>query len=149
MKALDTLYTELENLIDDFIKKYDELGMRASGEWADSLEIQIDGFKFNILGKDYTQYLTNGRGSGNKPPIDPLKKWVAAKFGYTDEKQITGTAFAIANKIAKEGTTWHKQGGSDLIDGVLTDQREDEIVNNVGSNLLIGITEDIQRAIFA
>lgn len=149
MRFVDKIYDESELLIYDFIKKYNELGMRATGEWADSLEINVSGFTFQILGKDYTQYLTNGRGSGNKPPIDNLKRWVTAKFGYTDDRQVTGAAFAIANKIANEGTTWYKQGGSDLIDGVLTQQREQQIINNVGQEILTSISEDVQRAIFA
>lgn len=145
----DALLTELEVLSSDFIRKYDELGMRATGEWAESIEIQMREYGGDILGKDYTQYLTNGRASGGMPPISNLEKWVAAKFGYTDQKQIKSTAFAIAKKIQKEGTEYHKQGGTDLIDGVLTQEREQEITDSVGNVVLTNISEQIQRAIFA
>ena len=45
-----------------------------------------------------------GRGPGTPPPIAPLKAWVAAK-GLP-----AGVAYAVAKKIAKEGTDrWRSQ----------------------------------------
>ena len=77
----EVLRVELEKLAKDFIAKYDELGMRASGEWADSLEVVMDGHKGDLIGLDYTKYLTNGRSPGGLPPIKNLEDWVKVKFG--------------------------------------------------------------------
>lgn len=143
----DALRIELELLASDFIRKYDELGMRASGEWAESLEVRMFNSKGEIWGNDYTQYLTNGRKGGTLPPINAIEDWVRNKFGLSDQKQITSTAWAVAKGIEKKGTTWYQQGGSDLIDAILNEEREQEIINNVGAFVLAEITEEIKRAI--
>ena len=38
------------------------------------------------------------------PPVAPLKLWVKAKLGITNEAEITSAAYGIARKISKHGT---------------------------------------------
>jgi hypothetical protein len=45
-----------------------------------------------------------GRGAGKAPPIEPLTDWIIAKGIATDRKRARGISFAIARKIAREGT---------------------------------------------
>ena len=42
MTTADILKIEFESIKVDLIKKYDELNMRASGDWANSLESVIE-----------------------------------------------------------------------------------------------------------
>ena len=63
------------------IPKFNELGMKASGQWLDALSVKVNGNRGEIWGTDYTQYLVNGRANGNRPPIQVLEKWVNDKFG--------------------------------------------------------------------
>jgi hypothetical protein len=44
-----------------------------------------------------------GRSPGKQPPIDPIELWVKKKLKIP-AAQAKGVAFAIAKKIAKEGT---------------------------------------------
>jgi len=148
MNAISVLRENLESLIEDFIIKYDELGLRATGEWAKSLELNPTGTGFEILGAEYTENLTNGTPPGENVEFDRLKEWVKIRFNTTDEGALNGITANIARNIFEEGTTHYQNGGTDLIDGVLTQQREDEIMDDVGQSILTQIEEDILRAIF-
>ena len=136
---------KFEEILNDVIRlylipKHKELGMEATGEWIKSLES-----KGNVIrGRKYTEQLVHGRNAGKAPPIAPIEKWVNAKFGISG-KQATSFAFAISKKIAKEGTTWHQRGGSDLLE-VLETQ---EVLNYINSKIAVyfqtEITLQIQR----
>lgn len=94
-----------------------------------------------IWGKDYTYYLANGRKPGNRPPIEPLVKWVGYKMGIGGTEG-RGIAFAIANKIAREGTNYYPDG-TDLLD-VLTSK---EVTDYVYSRIAIGFRTQISDTI--
>jgi len=136
---------KIEEILNEVIRlylipKHNELGMKATGEWINSLEA-----KGNVIrGRKYTEQLVWGRKPGNAPPITPLENWVKAKFGITG-KEATSFAFAISKKIAKEGTTWHKKGGSDLLEVLETS----EVLNYINSKIAVyfqtEITLQIQR----
>ncbi len=101
----------VQQIVDEvFVPRFNELGMNATGQWLKTVDAKDN----TIIGQDYTQYLADGRGAGKPPPIDPLEKWVEAKMGIHG-KQATSIAFAISKTIAKEGTSWHQKGGTDLL----------------------------------
>ena len=110
------LETIIQKVIDNFlIPRFNELKMNASGEWLASLEIEIGNDDGKIRGRDYSEQLAQGRIPGKAPPIRHLEKWVNAKLGISGT-EATSIAFAISKKIAKEGTSWYKKGGTDLIE---------------------------------
>ena len=136
---------KIEEILNDVIRlylipKHNELGMKATGEWINSLEVNGN----TIRGRKYTEQLVYGRRPGNAPPITPLENWVKAKFGISG-KDATSFAFAISKKIAREGTTWHQKGGSDLLE-VLETQ---EVLNYINSKIAVyfqtEVTLQIQR----
>lgn len=143
----EVLFYALNEVINVLIRKYDELGLRASSEWAESLEVRIDNsIAGTILGTEYTEQLVHGRESGTPPPIDPIQKWVQNKLGITG-KRGRSIAFAVANKIGKEGTEIFKKGGTDLLEvldekstmeiftAVIVEYYRDSITNNLVENL--------------
>lgn len=144
----DLLRKELEEIVKDLQKKHIELGQKASGQWLDTIEIHVQSGRGVILAQDYTKYLTKGRKAGKRPPINPLEDWVNNKLGITG-KDARSVAFAIAFKIGKEGTEIHKQGGTDLVDGVITDERIKTMIANIGRGLQGVIKEEIQRNLVA
>ena len=106
----------LQKVIDNFlIPRFNELGMNASGEWLASLEIEVGNDEGKIRGRDYSEQLAKGRRPGKFPPIRQIERWVNAKLGYSGT-EATSIAWAISKKIAKEGTTWYRKGGTDLIE---------------------------------
>lgn len=50
-----------------------------------------------LIADSQWRYVGSGRGPGMRPPIEPLKKWIAAR-------NLTISAYAVANRIAKEGS---------------------------------------------
>jgi hypothetical protein len=134
-----------EEILKDVIKKFlipkhKALGQEATGEWINSLEA-----KENVIrGRKYTEQLVYGRKPGKLPPITPLEKWVNAKFGISG-KQATSFAFAIANKIAKEGTEIHKKGGTDLLEILETKEVIDFINDALGKYYTSEIELEIKR----
>lgn len=152
---MELFLKELDLLKEDLIKKYDELGMRASGKWGDAVDYFVEKTETNIkaifLGLDYTEYLTKGRTPGRYPPIDAIRQWIDDK-GITPYDNISkdSLAFLIARKIAREGTEYFKQGGTDLIDSVITTKRIRTIAEAYSKSLLsdfsFDITEQLKRA---
>ncbi len=139
------LNIELESLINDLKKKHIELGQPATRQWLEQLRYELNGTFAKVIGMEYTKQLENGRAGGSMPPIAPLETWVKAKLGKTG-KEARSVAFAVAKKIEKEGTNIYPKG-TDLIDGVITDQRIEQIIINVGNYLNEIIIEDIQLTI--
>ncbi len=136
----------LNKAIDVLIQKYDELGMRATGDWVNGLEGRTRTNGGEIWGLPYTEQLVQGRAPGKRPPIAPLERWASAKFGVSG-RQATSMAFAVANKIAQEGTTWYQPGGSDLLE-VLEDQRVvDTFYNAIGSYLTVQVADELTRSL--
>ena len=122
-------------IVDEFlIPKFNELNMNASGDWLDSLDVKVVGNRGEIWGKDYTQYLVNGRAGGKRPPISVLEKWVNDKFNIYG-KEATNMAFAIGNKIAKEGTDYYPEG-TDLLE-VLQSNECQQFINQKSTEIYI------------
>ncbi len=145
---LDTiLREELESIAEDLKQKHIELGQKASGDWVNSVEVKVQGGHGVIEAKGYTKYLVHGRGAGEKPPIAPLEKWVNDKLGISG-KDARSVAFAVAFKIGKEGTKIYKNKGTDLVDGVITEQRINKIKERIGQTILIEVNEELKRTIF-
>lgn len=148
MNAKHILDNEFKLLQEDLIKKYQELGMRASGKWADSLERSSTDTNAKIIGEDYTNQLVSGRRPGAFPPVESIKKWVVDKGIVNNIKgniSISSLAFLIARKIAREGTNYFKQGGTDLVSAVVTEQRMQSIINKVGEAITLDFVVKIEN----
>ena len=114
MEFLDD--TQKERILNDVIElflvpHFLALGMDASGEWRTSLEAKGD----TIRGRPYTAQLVNGRRPGTYAPIEALKQWAMIKLGL-DDKQALGAAFAINHKLKNEGSSYYRNGGTDLLE---------------------------------
>lgn len=123
---------EMNLIRKDLIDKHLQLGMKASGNWIDSLSVETRGLKSILWGAPYTEQLVNGRPPGKFPPIKAIKQWIEDKnITPFDTISISSLAFLIARKIAKEGTEYFKEGGTDLVSSVITPQRIQRIIDNV------------------
>lgn len=147
MKYIDPVQINniLIKVVDLFlIPKFESLGMDATGEWLESLEIVVGEDRGTIRGRHYSEQLAKGREPGKPPPIAPLKKWAMAKFGY-DEKKALGVAFAVSKKIAKSGTSWYQKGGTDLIEILNSDKVISFINEQLAEKLQVTLAEELQR----
>lgn len=141
-QQLKILALEFEQIKQELIKRHDELGMRASGKWAESLEVEIQSsppkISAKITGLNYTEQLQFGRRPGRRPPIEAIKQWILDKPITFIEAEIslTSLAFAIATNIAKRGTRYYQQGGTDLVDSVISEQKTNSILNSIGDSYI-------------
>jgi hypothetical protein len=146
----ETLISEFEKLKIDLIKAYDSKGMRASGKFANSLEVVSTAFSVKLLGEDYAQQLETGRQAGRYPPINAIIQWINDKGiaqRIQNEISVSSLAFLIARKIAREG--WKRQGfgGVNLISDVVTPQRMQNIIDIYGDKVAIDYTTEIVKLI--
>ena len=144
----DILLAEFESLRDDIIHKYDELGMRASGDFANSLEIKQDRMHIELWGNHYVEQLVNGRAPGRFPPVEAIAKWIDDKGIQALDISVSSLAFLIARKISQEGTEYFKQGGTDLIDSVVTPKRIQSIIDKVSQfyvdDFVLNVTNELK-----
>lgn len=155
MTTVEILEIEFESIRLDLIKKHDELGMRSSGQWADSLQSTVkekgSSTIAKIEGVHYTEQLQFGRRPGKFPPIKAIEDWIVNKGIQPIEENISisSLAFLIARKIAQEGTTYFQQGGTDLIDSVINARRIQDILDKVTeinvSAIVTGFVEQLKQ----
>jgi len=136
MTSEQILDEELNLIVIDLKAKHIQLGMKASGRWVESLSVETSKSKGIIFGEDYTEFLVDGRKPGKFPPIDKIKQWIIDK-GIQSDISINSLAFLIARKISREGTEYFKQGGTDLIDAVITPKRIQDIILRIGNELML------------
>lgn len=116
------------------IPKFLSLGMNATGDWINALEARADENTGEIWGLDYTEYLVNGRPpSEKKPPIAPLVRWATAKLGVSGQQAVS-VAFAVSNKIAKEGTSYYPSG-TDLLEVLESKEVSQYIYTELGASI--------------
>jgi hypothetical protein len=150
---MSKLSEQFELLKDDLIKAYDAKGMRASGKFAESLEVKVNGLTAQLWGESYAQQLETGRRSGAFPPISAIEQWIKDK-GIANRIQgeisISSLAFLIARKIAQRGWKREEYGGVELISEVVTDVRIQKIIDEVGveqamiySTEIINLTKEL------
>lgn len=126
-----TLEAEFQSLRDDLVAKYDELGMRASGEFDRATYADSRRLTASLWAPSYIEQLANGRAPGKFPPIAAIEQWIHDKGIQAVDITVSSLAFLIARKIAREGTEYFKQGGTELIEAVITPERVQGIINKV------------------
>ena len=150
-EPIDILYDELMLLKQDLIEKHKELNMRASGQWENALRVEVapitgGGLRGIISGADYTYYMQHGRKAGKMPPIQAIEQWILARgIRPIQEKMNTNAlAWAIAKKIARDGTKRMQAGGTPaFIDAIITPERVRQIIEKVGYNYVATFTSEI------
>jgi len=103
---------ELYKALGDELKKNLIQEMRrtktiATGNLLNSIQFNIEqtpnGAIISLNGNDYITYVDKGRKPGKYAPTSALKKWIKSKGIATDEAKVSAIAFAINNKIKREG----------------------------------------------
>lgn len=134
-----------EKVIDRFlIKKFDDLGMEASGEWRENLRLVTTNKSATIRGRKYTEQLVHGRRPGTMPPVANIEKWVNVKLGLYG-REATSAAWAISRKIEQEGTSWYKQGGTDLLEVLESEEVISYIRKRLGEKINLKIQLEFVR----
>lgn len=148
MTPQEIMSKEFTVLMSELKDKHVSLGMKASGQWIDSLEIVSKRDSVKVIGEKYTEQLVSGRKPGKFPPIDAIKKWITDKGIVNNIKgniSVSSLAFLIARKIAKKGTNYFQKGGTDLVSSVFTPNKMQDIIDKVGAELTLTFTKQIEN----
>jgi len=136
------------------IDNYNKLGLRASGSWAESLESFQEGgvsqgVRLGIKGKDYTEYIENGRRPNKDTDPKALKAWVGwagSTFlkDWVRDKGIAANPYAVAWKIALKGwSVPNNYNAGGLVSDVLADGR----MRDLNKQLSISIISEAKSKI--
>jgi hypothetical protein len=146
-QATSILKEEFDLIKADLIKAYDAKGMRASGNWANSLEVNVRGLSATLVGEKYSEQLEFGRKAGKQPPSEAIEQWIRDK-GLSSRIEgnisISSLAYLIARKIAREGWKRESYGGVDLISQVVTPQRMQSIIDRVTTEYIPVFEKEIK-----
>lgn len=120
----------LERLKLKLIAKYEELGLKASGSYADELEPSVEGDKLIMYGAFHSQFMEHGREPGKFPPRKAIEEWIENKKSLPSifKEKKSQFAFLIARKIAKEGI---KVPNTHNAGGVITSVVEDFLATDI------------------
>ncbi|OAB78787.1 hypothetical protein [Cochleicola gelatinilyticus] len=134
---------EIQSILDDILKIYNQSGKRVSGEFEKGLkatykpnEAEIEGYIY-LSGRGKTQ-----QGNKGEPYlVERIEEWIKSKgiIPIEESMSVTSLAHAIATKIHKEGT--NKENHIKPYDGVITPQRIDKIIKRV-SQFNVGLFID-------
>jgi hypothetical protein len=127
MDLKDVILQKFEGLKSQVLDYFDEREMEASGEFRRELRIEqeIIGNRIvtRLVGAHYSEQLSEGRRPGTPPPKQVIYDWIESKpsaqatfeWASLKEYEKKGIAYVIARKIGEEGTTYYREGGTDLL----------------------------------
>lgn len=143
MTIKETISEWLGETQEIMVKKYDELGFRASGDWAKSLENEVtEGngkYTATISGANYTYWMEHGRKPGKFPPRNAILKWINDKGIIAEGISRNSLAFLIARKIANEGTRIRPG----IVSDVITQARIQELYDKIGQVFINEVRSDV------
>lgn len=98
--------TEVAQFIIDFQENH---GRVASGDSINNTAVSLVKkgriSTVSLAVPEHTQFALQGRGPGGQPPINAIEAWIRSKpISVSGDEEITSLAWAIAKKIASEGT---------------------------------------------
>lgn len=134
MAAIDIAKSEAFRLITDIQQNMIDRDQVATGETSDSLSYKVEesngAISISIFGARNIGALEEGRRPGGMPPIWKIQRWIQAKG-------LSLNPFAVAKKIAEEGSLLFREGGdSGTLSTVLTAERAEEIRDAIGLEVI-------------
>lgn len=140
------LSREFEFLKNDLIEAYDSKGMRASGRFAEELEVEATINKAILWGEDYANQLEFGRSPGRMSPVDKIEEWINHKgLASVITTSVNQFAWAIAKKHEREGWKREGFGGVELVSEIVTERRIQDIIDEVGESRALELTSEINE----
>jgi len=139
----------LERLRLKLIAKYEELGLRASGKYANELEPFVGNNKLIMYGANHSEYMEHGREPGKFPPRQVISDWIDTKQGLPAifREKRNQFIYLISRKIAEKGISVPNEFNkgevvSSVVDDFLANDIQ-EMVNELGIVYLQRIKSDV------
>ena len=122
--------------------QFDTLCINDTGAARDSISCQVDGNTLKIDGLLRVVVLITGRKAGKFPPIDQIEDWVIRKLGVPIE-QSRGVAFAIAKKIAEQGTRIYRGEAKGLKIQLILNELNEDIAKMISEEYALSVGNTI------
>lgn len=101
--------------------------VNASGKLKNSVHFDIKDSVMRVYALYYIYYIEHGRKGGKRPPQKVIEQWIVDKGLILKDISVKSLAYLIARKIGEEGTTIWKQGGTKLLEDILTPELKGQI----------------------
>lgn len=135
MKETDKIIREeIDAILADIIKVYEQSGRKASGQFEEGLEAVYEPNKATIKGFTYLagRGRTKSKGKPGEPTVQQqILKWLKTRGIKPFEKKMSlnSLAFLIARKIHEEGT--NRSEWLRVYEQVITPERIDSIIRRI------------------
>lgn len=117
------------------------------------MSVANDSVELEILFNDYGRFVNTGAKwkPGNPPPVKALARWIQERGIATGKKEIINAAFAIRNKMVKEGMPTRNSRSlarrrTGFVD-VVVKKNEDKITNLVEDAIFRDFSAQIDNLI--
>ena len=128
-------------IIDRLKKRIIDNDMVATGALLGSVKYDkrelLQQITYEIIALDYIEDLNFGAPPGTVPSFDDISRWIEAKG-------LDLNPYAVINSIKNEGTTWYRQGGSNIVTDSINDEAFKEVIDLASQDLKIKIKEQWQ-----
>lgn len=152
MTVKDIFKEEFDALKKEITDEYIRLKMKASGQFEDELEVQVDESSGKLLGAFYAEQLEHGRrptsGSGDGSLLKAIKQWVVDKgivARIRGDISVSSLAFLITRKIHRDGWKREEHGGVNLVSNVVTEKRMQQIIDRIGESMTITLALKLEK----
>ena len=132
------------------IESYNSKGMKASGEFEQSLEVVEVPNGAQLIGAGHAVYLEFGRNStpsgtsmGNPSLLEKIKEWVHDKGIVANDISEDSLIYLITRKIHREGWDRAQHGGVNLISDSIHENSFQPIIDEVFNREKNNITETL------
>lgn len=92
----------LQRIRDDIESSYIAKGLKASGNFAENLKLEVSGNNAKITAPRYVGAMEGGRVAGKRPPVAIIRDWIIAKNKMGANIPLEA-AYPIAKAIGEEG----------------------------------------------
>lgn len=137
-------------IVKKLIDNYKSKGMKASGEFEQSLEVIEIPNGAVLMGAGHVLQLEFGRGPtssgssiGDKTLLESIREWINDKGIVANDISQESLAHAITHKIHNEGWDRVNFGGVNLVSDSITDDDFQAIIDKVMAREINNITEKL------
>jgi hypothetical protein len=146
-----SLKEDFDIIKDDLIKSYDAKGMRASGDFAESLEVRDIENGIQLWGNAYGEQLEFGRKpttrGGDGSLKDRIAQWIKDKGIVANDISEKSLIYLITRKIHEQGWDRKDYGGVELVSEIITNERLNEIAEKNMTTVMQPFIEVMQGKI--
>lgn len=146
--------SEIEQIGQEVLEKfiipsYEAKGHNASGELKSSFRVRSEPNKVIFSGFDYAQYLIIGRRPNKDQSPEAINNW-ARWYGanvfssWVSSKGLSLNPFAVAYKIAREGTKQYREPTEDFMAILGSRQVIDYVRDRIGQSMKVNIANTLR-----